>query len=204
MTCSLLLMPLLLLVAAAQTPTSEPTEPMDVQAAADALRAGLTKAYKAGDVATMGRYLHPDVVVIFPDARVLEGVDALADYYREMLEGPDKIVRSYESDPEVTGRAVHGDAVVSHGLMHDRYVLTDGTAFDLDSKFTVTLVRTPDGPPETGGFVIRSFHSSADAFDNPVTSLVAKKTALWTGAGTGVVALIVGGIAGWLLRRRAS
>ncbi len=203
------LTPLLLALVLALQPATKPTKPttaasppVDLQAAADALRGGIEAAYKKGDVAAMARYLHPDVVVIFPDGRVLEGVGALRDYYQKMLTGPGAVVKSYESDPKVTGRAIHGDAVVSHGLMNDRYVLSDGTALALHSVFTVTLVRTPDGPPETGGLVIRSFHSSTDAFYNPVLGLAARKAATWAAAVAGAAALLIGAAAGWLLGRR--
>ena len=196
---------LLTLLLAAAPAVAQPA-PLDADAAADALRDGIGRAYAAGDVAAMGRYLHPDVQIVFPDGRVLIGVDALKDYYDEMLTGPNAVVGSYQSDPKVTGRAVEGDAVVSHGDMNDRYVLADGTSFALNSVFTVTLVRAPDGPPETGGLVIRSFHSSTDAFDNPVLALAARRGAstgaAWTAAVVGPAALGIGVIAGWWVGRR--
>jgi hypothetical protein len=81
-------------------------------------------------------------------------------------------------------------------------VLTDGTSFGLDSRFTATLLKSPDGPPESGGWVIRSFHYSTDAFDNPVLGIAAKRAGLYGGAGGLVIGLVVGLIIGLLIRRR--
>jgi ketosteroid isomerase-like protein len=181
---------------ATQTATDNST------AGLDRLRAALKDAYSRGDVETMTRYLHPDVVIIFPDGRVLKGRDALRGYYEQMLKGPNRRVESYTADPTVESRTVHNDVGLSYGYMNDQYVLTDGKSFGLNSRFTVTLFKTPDGPSETDGWMIRSFHSSADAFDNPILIMVAKRVSLMAGIGGLVVGLLSGlGIGAFLFRR---
>jgi len=146
----------------------------------------------------MLKFLHPQVVITFPDGEVLEGRDALVGYYDRMLKGPDPVVQSYTSDPVVTQRYVHDDdTVVSYGRMNDHYVLTDGTKFGLDSRFTTTAIRLPEGPPETSGWMIRSFHSSTDAFDNPILGMVMRKT-FWTAA---IGALLIGLVVGIIISR---
>ena len=58
------------------------------------LREGLADAYAARATSdAMLQYLHPQVVITFPDGRVLEGPAALRDYIDEMLHGPDPAVR---------------------------------------------------------------------------------------------------------------
>ena len=168
----------------------------------DALRDQLKAAYQRGDVDGMLRYLHPQVVIIFPDGEILRGREALANYYNQMLKVPGHIVQSYSSDPIVTERAVHGDTVVSFGKMNDNYVLTDGTKFGLDSRFTVTCLRLPDGPAETGGWMIRSFHSSTDAFDNAVLGIAIRKVTWWAGVIGIVVGMAIGAILGLLVRKK--
>jgi hypothetical protein len=79
--------------------------------------------------------------------------------------------------------------------MNDQYVLTDGKSFGLNSRFTVTVFKTPDGPPETDGWMIRSFHSSTDAFDNPILTMAAQRVFLIAGG----VGLLVGALLGLLL-----
>ncbi|HKQ79826.1 MAG TPA: SgcJ/EcaC family oxidoreductase [Blastocatellia bacterium] len=161
----------------------------------DRLRDALKNAYNQGDPEAMARYLHPDVVIIFPDGSVLKGRDALRDYYNRMLKGPNPLVASYTAEPVIESRTVHDDVGLSYGYMNDRYVLTDGKSFGLNSRFTVTVFKTPDGPPETGGWMIRSFHSSTDAFDNPILTMVAQRVLLIAGG----VGLLVGALLGLLL-----
>ena len=161
----------------------------------DRLRDALKNAYNQGDPEAMTRYLHPDVVIIFPDGSVLKGRDALRDYYNRMLKGPNSRVASYTADPVIESRTVHDDVGLSYGYMNDQYVLTDGKSFGLNSRFTVTVFKTPDGPPETGGWMIRSFHSSTDAFDNPILTMVAQRVFFIAGG----VGLLVGALLGLLL-----
>ena len=168
----------------------------------DHLRAALKDAYAKSDIDTMTRYLHPDVVVIFPDGSVLKGRDAFRDYYKKMITDPNHRVVSYTADPEVESRTVHNDVGLSYGYMNDSYVLNDGKSFTLNSRFTVTVFKSPDGPPDTDGWMIRSFHSSADSFDNPIITMVAQ-TVLWkAGLGGLAIGLLLGLIAGFAFSRK--
>jgi hypothetical protein len=112
-----------------------------------------------------------------------------------MLKAPDHRVASYTADPVIESRTVHDDVGLSYGYMNDQYVLTDGKSFGLNSRFTVTVFKTPDGPPETDGWMIRSFHSSTDAFDNPILTMAAQRVFLIAGG----VGLLVGALLGLLL-----
>ena len=133
---------------------------------------------------------------------MLEGVDELKAYHARMMTSDDPVVATYESDPQVDRRHVSDGTIVSQGRMNDVYGLTSGETLALDSRFTATLIRTDDGPAETGGFVIRSFHSSADAFDNPALRMVASRVMTYTALVAGGVALVVGLVVGFLLGRR--
>lgn len=166
------------------------------------LRAAMKDAYAKGDIDGMMRYLHPDVVIVFPDGSVLKGPQAFRDYYQRMMTAPNHRVVSYSADPQVESRTVHNDVGLSYGNMNDRYVLNDGRSFALNSRFTVTVFRSPDGPKETDGWMIRSFHSSADAFDNPIISMVAKGVFWRAGVGGLAVGLILGLIVGVSVARR--
>lgn len=168
----------------------------------DHLRAAIKDAYNRGDTEAMVRYLHPDVVIIFPDARVLKGRDALRDYYTRMLKDPGHRVVSYSADPVIESRTVHNDVGLSYGDMNDQYVLNDGKSFGLNSRFTVTVFKSPDGPPETDGWMIRSFHSSADTFDNPILTMVAHRVFWTAGIGGLVIGAVFGLVIGAFLFRR--
>jgi ketosteroid isomerase-like protein len=182
------------------SPTTAPTT--DPSTGLDRLRAALTSAYSHGDIDGMLKYLHPDAVIIFPDGRILKGPQGLRDYYDRMLKAPDHIVASYTAEPVVLSRTVHGDVGFSYGMMNDKYVLTNGKSFGLDSRFTATLYRTRQGPSDSDGWMIRSFHSSTDAFDNPVLGMAARIAfwrAIWIGGAVGIVAGLVVGL---LIARR--
>jgi ketosteroid isomerase-like protein len=168
----------------------------------DHLRAALKDAYVKGDIDTMMRYLHPDVVIVFPDGSVLKGPQAFRNYYQQMMTAPNHRVVSYSADPQVESRTVHNDVGLSYGNMNDRYVLNDGRSFVLNSRFTVTVFKSPDGPQDTDGWMIRSFHSSADAFDNPIIAMVAQGVFWRAGIGGAVVGMVLGLIIGIFAGRR--
>lgn len=186
---------------AADNPPTVPAEDASI-AGLDHLRAAMKDAYIKGDIDGMMRYLHPDIVIVFPDGSILKGPQAFRDYYQRMMTAPNHRVASYSADPQVESRTVHNDVGLSYGYMNDRYVLNDGRSFALNSRFTVTVFRSPDGPKETDGWMIRSFHSSADAFDNPIISMVAKGVFWRAGVGGVVLGLIVGTIVGAFFARR--
>jgi hypothetical protein len=166
------------------------------------LKQALGDAYNAGDVDRMLTYLHPKVLIIWPDGDVLEGREALRAYYDRMLKGPDPVVKKFSSDPVVDGRDYRDDVDLSWGRMNDHYELTSGESFGLGSRFTATVIKLPDGPPETGGWMIRSFHASTDAFDNPVLKMAAQRSFLYGGAGGLILGIVVGLIGATLAARR--
>jgi ketosteroid isomerase-like protein len=187
--------------AAVDNPSTPPTAD-GATAGLDHLRTALKDAYAKGDIDAMMRYLHPDVVVVFPDGSILKGPQAFRDYYGRMMTAPNHRVVSYSADPQVESRTVHNDVGLSYGYMNDRYVLNDGRSFALNSRFTVTVFKSPDGPKDTDGWMIRSFHSSADAFDNPIITMVAQGVFWRAGIGGAVVGTALGLIVGIFFARR--
>ena len=119
-----------------------------------------------------------------------------------MLHAPDHRVASYSAEPVVESRTVHNDVGLSYGYMNDRYVLNDGKSFGLNSRFSVTLLKNPDGPVETDGWMIRSFHSSTDAFDNPILAMVARGVFMTAGTCGVVIGVLFGLAIGALLFQR--
>ena len=179
----------------ADNPTIQP--PTNASTAGlDHLRAAIRDAYLKGDIDAIARYLHPDVVIVFPDGSILKGPEAFRDYYNRMMTAPNHRVVSYSADPQVESRTVHDDVGLSYGYMNDKYVLNDGRSFALNSRFTVTVFKSPAGPTDTDGWMIRSFHSSADTFDNPIITMVAKGVFWRAGIGGVVIGTILGLIIG--------
>jgi ketosteroid isomerase-like protein len=168
----------------------------------DHLRAAIKDAYVKGDVDAMMRYLHPDVVIVFPDGSILKGPQAFREYYMRMMTAPNRRVVSYSANPQVESRTLHNDVGLSYGYMNDSYVLNDGRSFTLNSRFTVTVFKSPDGPSDTDGWMIRSFHSSADTFDNPILTMVAHGVFWRAGIGGVVIGIVLSLIVGVLFARR--
>ncbi len=186
----------------ADPPASAPSTD-GANAGIDHLRDALKAAYNSSDTDAMLRYIHPDAVIIFPDGQILKGREELRKYYERMIKAPGHIVASYTAEPIVQSRTIHGDVALSYGLMNDHYVLTDGKQFDLNSRFSVTVFKSSEGQSDTDGWMIRSFHSSSDVFDNAILKMAIRKVFYIAGGG----GLLIGGIATWILlklfRRRS-
>ena len=159
-----------------------------------ALRDELVDAVNQRDMPRLLRHLHPDVVVTWQNAEVSRHPDGVRAYLTRMLEGPNSIVQSFSTTVNVDELTIlhGGDAGVSFGSSLDRFALRGGQTFDLNSRWSATLVRVD------GRWVIASFHSSTNLFDNPLLN-GAKRLAMYGAAGALAAGLVVGFIAG---RRR--
>lgn len=176
--------------------TSQPVKEADPTAAITALRSSLVDSFNKGDLDRLLSHLAPDVVITWQNGEICRGPEQVRTYYNKMMNGPDKIVASVHSDPQVTDRKVYGDWAVSWGVMNDHFKLTDGRDLKMDSKFTATIARIGEE------WKVTSFHLSVNAFDNSILSLAMSKTATWTGIAAGAIALILGIIVGRMGRRK--
>lgn len=158
--------------AAAATATTQAAAPIttdDPTQAINQMREQLVDAFNAGDLDRLLSHLDDDVVVTWQNGEVSRGPAGVREYYKKMMEGPDKRVKEVSADPQVDDRHVYGDWAVSWGRMNDHFELTDGSKLDLNSRFTATIVRR--GP----AWKVASFHVSTNAFANPILRMAAKK-----------------------------
>jgi uncharacterized protein (TIGR02246 family) len=164
-----------------------------------ALKEHILEAFNKKDIDTMLKYVHPNVVVTWQDARVSRGHDGIRNYYKEMLEGPNRRVQSVTARANVDELTIlYGDSNgLAFGTLDQDFTLTDGRVFPLNSRWTAHVVKD-----DNGQWVVSGLHASANIFDNGVLHLALRKTALWTGIGAGVGGLVVGAIVCSLLRRR--
>jgi uncharacterized protein (TIGR02246 family) len=142
-------------------------------------------------------HLHPNVVFTPMNGEVSRGPEAIRAYFDKMLKGPDAIVRSVRLGVEVDRLAdFYGDTALAFGSSNDQYVLSSGMDFPVQTRWTAALVR------ENGRWLITAFHSSANAFDNPILGSARQVAMLqWGGIGLAAGALI-GGLVGRALGRR--
>ena len=171
----------------AQT-NSEPSA--DDQKQIDALREGMVKAFNARDVDGMLRNVQPDVIVVWQNAEVNNGRQAVRDFYNRMI--VQGVVKSVSFNPTVEGRKCQENTCISYGNLQDEFTLNDGTVLPLHSRFSAALVKTG------GTWRLASFHASTSVFDNPVVHQAARKTGIYAGLG----GLLLGFILGLIIVRR--
>jgi hypothetical protein len=142
--------------------------------------------------------MHPNVAITWQNAEVSRGRDGARAYYQRMLLDKNSVVESLTVNLTVDELAhiFGGSTAVAFGSLGDQYKLRDGMEFNLDSRWSATLVK------EGGKWLIASAHGSANVFDNSVMRLALKKVMYWAGGGGLVVGLLVGVVGTLFLKRR--
>jgi ketosteroid isomerase-like protein len=176
--------------------SAPPLANLDASAAITQLREGLIDSFVKADVDQLLTFLDPDVVVTWQNAEVCRGPEAVRAYYQRMMTGPNRIVREVKASPEVIGRNVYDDWAISWGNLRDHFVLTDGSDLPFNTVFTATIAKRGDR------WLVRGFHASVNAFDNPVLGVAIKKTAWRVGVGALATGLLIGLVIGRMLRRK--
>jgi uncharacterized protein (TIGR02246 family) len=164
-----------------------------------ALKRGAEEAFNKGDIdGLLAKYTDKHVIVTWQNAEVDRGPQAIKDFYTRMMVGPNRVVDSIQTRIDVDDLAhLYGPNVATAlGDMSQHYKLTDGQEFDLRSRWTATLAK------DEGRWKIATFHVSTNMFDNGVLRAAVSKTGYWVGGAAGVVALVVGVVAGRLSKRR--
>jgi SnoaL-like domain len=162
------------------------------------LRDGLVKATNEGNIDALLTHLHANVVVTWQNAEVSRGHAGVREYLLRMTSGPNAAVRSFRTEPTVDELTIlYGSDTtgIAFGSSRDTFDLTDGSKFELNGRWSATLVR--DG----GRWVVANFHASTNLFDNPLLNMT-KRTAVVSGAGGLLVGAAVGLGALLLMRRR--
>jgi len=151
------------------------------------LRTEVIAAITKGDIDTVVKHVHPNVVVTWQNAEVCRGVQGLKDFFNRMAKDTFK---GYKVAPTPDDLSIRygGDVGVSFGKVVGEYKLL-GKDLEFYSRYTATLVK------ENGKWLLASYHVSLNALDNPLIS-TAKQSLLWAGVGAGVVGLIIGVLLG--------
>lgn len=192
------LLPVLLLLCvvlplAAQEPDAE------VHDALRQLKTTMEKALNERDLDTIVANVDPNVLFTTMNGDICRGPDEIRAYFRKMLEGPGRIVKNVKVTFEVDALTTlyGGDTGVATGTSKDHYELTNGKTFDINGRWTCTMVRSGDR------WVIAAFHYSTDVFRNPIVDGYRK--GIWmAGIAAGVIALVIGAFVGWMIGRRPS
>lgn len=147
------------------------------------LRTEVIDAISKGDIDTVLKRVHPNVVVTWQNSEVCRGADGLKEFFNRMGKSTFKGYKVPPTPDELT--ILHGGATgISFGQVVGHYTLL-GKEFEFKSRWTATLVK------EDGRWLLASYHVSLNALDNPLISS-AKKSLIWVSLGVGVIGLLVG------------
>lgn len=177
----------------ASEPFAAPDDPEAIHDELRALRSTMETALNERDLDTLVANVDPDVVFTTMNGDVARGRDEVRKYYEQMMVGPDKVVESVETHFKSDALSIlYGDSLaIAYGPTEDHYVLADGSAFDIEARWSATLIR------RQGRWLVASFHYSTNMFDNPV--LRTTRTMLIRFLIGGV---LVAGLLGFFLGRR--
>ena len=154
------------------------------------------EAINAQDIEAMIAVMSPDCTVTWWNAEVSHGHSEIRAYYGKMVKDPGRIITKYTTRAQLDGHARFvgsgADVALAQGSMEDEFFPIIRGPFKLNSRWSATAAKSSDGE-----WKIASLHLSANVFTNVLISELTR--AIWM---TGSAALVVGGLAGWLLGRR--
>jgi ketosteroid isomerase-like protein len=173
--------------------TSQPEVESDEKAIHEQLRTirdQFISAVNSKDSDAVLALLHPRVVLTAQDGTKLNtvrGKDGVEDYLNRLLLGPEKGIESLKLAPkaEDLSELYNGDTAIAFGTSNDHYVTVKGNEFDLETRWSATLVKEGDA------WLVANLHVSTNLFDNPVMAAAMKATT-WIAIATGITGLVVG------------
>ena len=157
-----------------------------------ALRDGLLDAINKNDIERQLSFLHTNVVVTWHNAEVSRGREGVRAYYDRLTKGPEKMVEAFSAEVKVDElTALHGENTgIAWGSSVEHFKLTNGRAFDLAGRWTVTMIR------ENDKWLIASLHVSTNIFDNAIVTMM-KDRVMMLAIAVLLFGLLVGGFVGW-------
>jgi uncharacterized protein (TIGR02246 family) len=159
-----------------------------------ALQAAMEDALNKRDLDALLENVDDNVAFTAMNAEFGYGKQHIRDYFNKMLNGPDKVVENIKVDfvPDALAVFQGPDVAVSAGNAASHYELTNGMKFDVNARWTGTLVR------KNGRWLVGAFHYSANVFKNPVMDAQRK---FLLGAAGGVALVLA--VAGFFIGRRS-
>jgi hypothetical protein len=163
-----------------------------------AMRDTVVKALNKGDMESLIPHLHKNIVFTAMSGEVCRGHDELRTYFNRMMKDPGHIVESLSINPTVDRLTdiYDGTSGVAYGSSVDHYKLTNGQEFNVNARWTATMVK------ENGEWQIAAFQSAASIFDNPLLNK-AKSALYWGVASVGIIGLALGVLIGKRTRKSA-
>jgi uncharacterized protein (TIGR02246 family) len=188
-----------LLLCVSLTPLVHGQEPVSDEATHNELRAlrdALLAAFDKVDIEAMLKLVHPNVVFTAMNAEVCRGPEQIRAYLNRMMTGPNRVVERVKFNVTVDTLSIlyGGDTGVAYGSSLDHYTLTDGSDFEVKTRWSATVVK------ENNRWLLASVQSSANLFDNPLLTYV-QRLVYWGSGGAGAIGLLVGLLVGRIFKR---
>ncbi len=154
------------------------------------------KAINAQDVEGILAQMRPDCTVTWWNAEISRGHDEIRAYYRRMMKDEGRLISKYTTHAKLGEHARFigsgADVALADGSMEDEFFPIIRGPFKLSSRWSATAAKSG------GEWKIVSLHLSSNVFTN---TLIAELTrALWFAA---IAGLVIGGLGGWFMARRA-
>lgn len=187
----------------AQTPAAAPVAPAaqtveEIHNDLRAIKAAMEKGLNERNVEGLLEHVTENVLFTTMNGDVARGKNGIRDYFKTMMEGPGKIVDKVTTrfEPDDLSLLFGDDTAIAFGKSDDRYELTTGQAFDIQARWTATMVR------QDGRWLIAAFHYSANVFDNPILN-GQRKLLTQVGLGGAAVVFVLAFLFGRAIGRRS-
>jgi uncharacterized protein (TIGR02246 family) len=162
------------------------------------LKATMEKALNERDLDTIVANVDPKVVFTTMNGDVCRGPAQIRAYFAKMLTARGHIVKNVKVafDVDELTTLYGGDTGIARGSSKDHYELRNGDKFDINGRWTCTMVRNGDR------WVIAAFHYSANVFANPILDRYRKAT-LMVAIGGLVMGIVIGFLVGKMFQKQA-
>ena len=163
-----------------------------------AITEGLTQAINNQKFDQLAPYFHEKMRVTTVNQEFLDSHAAIEPYFKRWF-GPGGLLKTLEmklsADAETELYDDNRFGIV-RGKGIERYGLSDGRKFDMQTRWTATVIKDSDGK-----WRILALHIGTDFTDNPLLSAI-ERSVLWSGLGGAVGGLLLGVGLMWLVLRR--
>jgi ketosteroid isomerase-like protein len=165
------------------------------RAALLAILSHVEAAINAQDIEGILAQMSPDCTVTWWNAEISRGHDEIRAYYRRMVKDDGRLISKYTTQAKLGAHARFvgsgADVALADGSMEDEFYPIIRGPFKLNSRWSATAAKS------AGEWKIVNLHLSSNVFTNSLISELTKT--LWIASS---VALLVGGLAGWMIGRR--
>lgn len=169
------------------------------QADHDALRklkADLSAAVNSRDYAAMQKHMHQPFMATVITQDSFTDLGKLKDYFESLYTRDFLRMKniSIAAEADDLSQIYQGTFALTKGSTKEHYELADGRNFDMDGRWTAVSIK------DNGEWKVLAVHAGTNFLDNPVLNAI-EKSVVWFGVGGAAGGLLIGFVAGWLLRR---